>query len=304
MLWLAILAVVYLIGLFLAAYLSVHPVRIPIFVSPGAFGASQEDVKIASTPGITLSAWWIEAENAKTVLIFCHGYVMNRAELAPVAYRFWQMGVSSLLIDFRAHGNSKGGHTTLGWNERHDVKAAVAYARKRCPGAKIALVGSSMGSAASAFAVAEDPDLVDAVVLDSSYSKLSSVIGGWWNLLGGKPLKFILAPTVLVAGPLVGVNPFKIDVAEALRKSHKVPFLVMHGRRDTLSKPSEAERNLAALPPETQVVWFETSGHSEGRWLEPELYFANLLTFFKKTGVLNTEPQVQTASTPPDLVEI
>lgn len=259
------------------AWLSLHPLRTPLFISPGLLGTPQEEFELPSSDGVILKCWWVPAENAKTIAILCHGYVMNRSELSPVAYWLWKQGVSSLLFDFRAHGHSRGAASTVGFKEADDVAAAVSEARRRSPGARIVLIGSSMGSAASAFAVAQGTE-VDAIVLDSCYSLLISASFGWWRFLGGHALSFILGPTVLLAGPLAGINPFKIDVAKALR-SVKCPVLILHGRSDNLAPPAEAERNLKALGDNAEIVWFDQCGHSEFRWTQPDSYYRELRGF-------------------------
>ncbi len=268
---------VYLLILVVVAWLSLHPIRIPIFLSPGVMGAPQEDVEVGGETG--LRGWWVRAEGDGAVAVLAHGYLMNRAELAPVAYALWKRGVSSLLLDLRAHGRSGGKKSTMGLLERHDVVAGVAWARARRPGAKIILIGSSMGSAASALAMGENPGLADVLVLDSCYSRLSSAILGWWRFLGGKALMAFLAPSVVVAIPFAGIQPFRVDVAKSLQRLEGVPVLHLHGAKDDLALPGECRRNYEACPGPKALVWFEGCGHSEGRWEQPERYFAGLFGF-------------------------
>lgn len=270
-----------IVGLYLlilcgVAYFSVHPFRTPLFISPAALQAPQESLVIPSTNGIQLQSWWVEADDSRSVAILCHGYVMNRSELTPVAYWLWQRGISSLLFEFRAHGSTRGGISTIGYHEADDVLAAIEEVRRRKPGAKILLIGSSMGAAACAFAASQTR--VDGMVLDSCYSKLVSASFGWWRFLGGPLLSWVLGPTVLVAGPFVGMNPFKVDVGEAL--SHVLcPTLILHGRCDNLALPTEADRNFAMLTGEKSIVWFDNCGHSEFRWVQSGRYYQALGTF-------------------------
>lgn len=266
---------------------SIRPLRTPSISSPGAMGTPQESIVIPSTGGLNLSAWWIEAEKPKAVAVLAHGYFMSKGELAPVAFWLWQRGISCLLFDFRAHGRTRGGKCTFGHREREDLTAAVRYARERVPGAKVFVIGSSMGSVAGALAWGDDPALLDGLVLDSAYGRLSSAIMGWWRFLGGKWLAAVLSPSVLIGGPLAGVNPAKVDVAEALAKVADKPILVMHGTLDGLALPSEARRNAEVLK-NAEVVWFEGCGHSEGRWEQPEKYQDALEAYLGRIGVLET----------------
>jgi alpha-beta hydrolase superfamily lysophospholipase len=284
--WLFVAIGAYLLVICFIAWLSLHPMRTPLFLSPGVLGAPQEEFEIPSTDGVTLKCWWVQAVGARTVAVLCHGYVMNRSELTPVAYWLWKRGVTSLLFDFRAHGHSRGGVSTVGWKEGNDVAAAIREARRRVPGARILLIGSSMGSAACAFAVAGGAE-ADAIVLDSCYSLLTRASLGWWRFLGGHALSWILGPTVLFAGPLAGINPFKIDVGQALRKV-KCPVLLLHGRHDNLAQPREADRNLAALGDRGEIVWFDDCGHSEFRWAQPESYYQELQAFLIRQSLIES----------------
>ena len=291
MVWFGVALAVYLAILVVITWVSLHPPRIPVFISPGAMGAPQEEVEFESQDGTKLRGWWVEAENATAVAVLSHGYVMNRSELAPVAHMLWEQGVSCLLYDFRAHGRSGGRVTTMGHLESHDVAAAARYAKRRCQGKPLVLIGSSMGSAASAFAWANDAAIADAMVLDSCYSTLASASLGWWRFLGGNLLPIILSPTVLLAIPAIGLNPFRIDVSEAMRKLSTKPVLFLHGNKDVLALPKEAIRNHGAWGGSSCVVWFDGCGHSEGRWILPELYRESLFNFLEAEGMISKSPE-------------
>lgn len=286
MAWILGLVALYVLAMLAISWISLHPPRLPLYLSPGAFGAPQEEVAFEAG-GVPLRGWWMEsrAERPKVAVVFAHGYMMSRCELAPEAFYLWQRGAACLLLDQRRHGRSGGGKSTLGYLERHDVAAAVRFARARAPEAKILLVGSSMGAAASALAVAEDPSLVDALVLDSCYGRLSGAILGWWRFLGGKFLAALLAPTAFLAIPMAGFNPFRVDIGRHLCRLEGVPVLLFHGTKDDLALPSEARRNFEALPGPKEIVWFEGCGHSEGRWLFPDRYHEALVGFMERAGL-------------------
>lgn len=286
MIWLWAVLGLYLLLIVGVAWFSIHPPRTPVFVSPGALGASQEDASFETADGITLKAWWVGRAGSDCVAVLCHGYLMCRSELAPLAATLWKQGFSSVLLDFRAHGKSGGTRCGFGYREVQDLRAAVTFARRKQPNARIVLIGSSMGSAAAAFALSQDPHLADALVLDSCYSRLSSAVGGWWRFLGGRTLSVILWPCVWLAGPLAGLNPRRIDVAAALRGVDGNRVLLLHGTSDNLALPKDAERNAAACVPPAKIVWFADCRHSEGRWIEPERYEHAVLAFLEATKPL------------------
>lgn len=289
MIWIAIVVLVYLAVLALAVRVSLYPIRSPIFLSPGAMGSPQEEVEYPSADGTPIRGWWVRHPNPVGVAVLVHGYLMNRAELTPLAARLHGKGWACLVIDLRAHGRSGGKKSSLGVHERHDVIAAARGARVEYPEAKIVLIGSSMGAAASAFALQEDPEVADGIVLDSGFSRLADAVLGWWYFVGGKPLKALLWPTVPLAAPFVGFNPYKVDVGKALASFEK-PVLIIHGDADTLADPGQAKRNLKFAGDRGEIVWFEGCGHSEARWLFPERYYAAVEGFLAKVAGGSSRP--------------
>jgi pimeloyl-ACP methyl ester carboxylesterase len=286
MIWLFIGLGIYFALCLILTWISIKPPRTPILCSPGAFGAPQETVEIQSKGSIRLSAWWVPAKETKSVAILCHGYFLSKGELAPVAYALWREGISCLLFDFRCHGKSNGGSCSFGYRERDDVLAAVEWVRAKIPDAKIVLIGSSMGSVASAFAFAERPDQIQALVLDSAYNRLSDAVLGWWRFVGGWPLAILLSPTVLLGIPFMRLNPFQVKVSDALAKLKGKSILVMNGDKDLVAAPRQVLCNVKALGPEAEAMWFEGCGHSEGRWEQPDRYYSQLLQFLRKDGFL------------------
>jgi uncharacterized protein len=278
---LAVLLGLYLVLLVAAAYCFVYPFRTPVFISPGFLGCVQEKVEFVDAGSKKLiRGWWVPTDEPQAVLVCAHGYMMNRAELAPYAPRLQSLGLAFLFFDFPAHGSSSGRKSGFGYRERTAVKAAVDEARERYPNAKIVLVGSSMGAAACAFALGESPELADALILDSAYNRLSQAVDGWWNFIGGQKARIIMAPVVYLGIPIAGLNPLNIYVADSLRNVTK-PTLLLHGESDTLAPRGAAQQNYDALTGEKVIVWFPGRGHSEARWEDAEKYFESISTFLQ-----------------------
>jgi pimeloyl-ACP methyl ester carboxylesterase len=282
------LLALYILALLGIAWFSLHPFRTPIFLSPGAMGMPQEDVEFQTEDGVRLKGWWTYRPDSKNVAVLAHGYMMNRSELTPLAVWLAGRGYSTLVFDSRAHGKSGGRKCGLGYLERQDILAAVNFARTRCPSGRLVLVGSSMGSAAIALAAAERPGLADALILDSCFSRLPQAISGWWRFLGGRVLSFFLTPSIVLAAPMAGFNPFKVDVARALAAA-QLPVLFLHGDCDNLATPEEARRNEAALEGKGNIVWLAHCGHSEGRWEHPDLYYGSISRFLSDQAMLDCE---------------
>lgn len=285
-----IIAAYVLLGLFLL-YIGVllavlratlYPVRTPIFFSPGIMGLPQENVAFRTFDGLDLRGWWFPAEQGgNRVAILLHGYMMNRSELAPVAVPLHHAGFHCLAFDFAGHGQSPRRKTGIGYVERGDVLAAVDFVRSRLPDAEIVLIGSSMGAVAAAFAAVDSPLGVRAMVLDGAYARMSDAVTGFLEFIAGPWAKRVLGPLKYLGGPFMGIDPFRVYVPEALKKS-TIPVLLLHGDADVLAPRKDAEANLAALDDKGTLVWLPNSNHAEGRWLHPELYHRELFSFLDR----------------------
>lgn len=278
--------IIYLAVLVGVVLLSVRPVRTPLFLSPGAVGVRQEDVRFESQNG-TLRGWWLGHLFAQGVVVFAHGYLMNRSEWVGVAVAAHRAGYACLLFDFHSHGKSaSGGMVTVGPKESHDVAAAIEYARSRLPGKRITVIGSSMGAAAAVLAVADGLETADALVLDSCYTTLASAILGWWNFVGGRALMILLYPTVFVAWAITGVNPFGVNITRDLADV-EAPVLVLHGEKDKLESTAGARRNYEALSTEydSQLAIFRNANHGEAKWISSPDYEKIVIEFLDATTV-------------------
>lgn len=274
----------YVLLVFAVVLLSVRPVRTPLFFSPSSIGIPQEDVEIESQ-NAKLRGWFLPQENPKGVVVMAHGYLMNRSEWASLAAAAHRNGYAALLFDFYGHGKSgASGMTTVGPREAKDVVAAVHWARQRCPGARVAIIGSSMGAAAAALAVVEHGAEADCLILDSCYSTLATAVLGWFGFIGGTTLKVFLAPSVLAAWLVTRVNPFGVDITRALQ-SVNAPVLIVHGDGDRLEGPAGARKNFNALSADhnSQIAIFHGANHGEAKWSSSVDYEKLVIEFLDAT---------------------
>ena len=84
-----------------------------------------ESVELTSEDGLKLAGWYTPPKNG-TVILVAHGHASARPE--DIYALFASHGYGVLAWDFRAHGDSEGDFTSLGYYEVLDVKAALDYA--------------------------------------------------------------------------------------------------------------------------------------------------------------------------------
>src|ERR1700729_1614502 len=121
----------------------------------GALLLTNDGVELATR------SWPCDGE-PRAIVILVHGLssTKDHPHVVGLAERIRARSLDVLSYDARGHGES-GGLCTLGDLERHDVAAAVAYARGSHT--RVALVGASMGAVAAMAYAASDPKLAGVV---------------------------------------------------------------------------------------------------------------------------------------------
>jgi uncharacterized protein len=134
-----------------------------------------EVIELTAEDGVKLAAWYTppHAEGSGAVILVAHGYNANRPE--GIYVMFAQHGYGVLAWDFRAHGQSGGDISTLGYYEQLDVEAALDYALAQPDVEHIGAWGGSMGGATVILTAAKRRE-IEAVVSDSAYPSLEDVM--------------------------------------------------------------------------------------------------------------------------------
>jgi pimeloyl-ACP methyl ester carboxylesterase len=276
-----VLLALYALAVFAVTYVSLHPPRVPLWLSVAMLGYPEERVTFESD-GTELTGWWSDCGSGSLAIVCCHGYIMNRCELLPMMVTLADLEASWLFFDFRAHGKSHGKTCTMGRDEAKDVAAAARFVRTRRPGAKIVLFGSSMGGSAAAIALGNEPGLADALILDGAYSAMDEAGRGWWNFIGGRWLALFLAPTVWLGRLMIGFNPAKVVIADYLRRASHKPVLFLAGGDDPIVSRGGLNRNIEASGELTWVEVFDGAGHGEARFREPDRYQRAVRNFVRE----------------------
>lgn len=268
----------YAAAILVAAWLSVRPPRIPVVLSPSLLGCPEEPVLLETEDGRRVRGWWVPGGGG-VVAVCIHGYLMNRSEFVPLVPLVLEAGGSCLLIDLRGHGGSGAGPVTFGVREQEEVRCAVRHARERAPGARVVLVGSSMGAAAAALAFAEDPALADGFLADSMYASLDEAAAGWWTFFLRGRLAPLFRPVSTVGAWITRVRPREISTAAGLEAFAGKPVLLVYGEDDPLVPPLSRQRLAEAAGPAARLVVVPGGSHGDARLRAPALYRSALAGF-------------------------
>jgi uncharacterized protein len=241
-----------------------------------------ETLTLTANDGVELSALIFHHAATAPSVIVCHGHGGNKLTLLPIA-RFLVSHFNVLLLDSRGHGESGGARTTVGYEERLDVHAAVDELIGRDLG-PVGVFGVSMGAAVAILAAAED-QRIQAVVADSPFARLRWAVTSAARLRGYPPL---VAPTMAYAAccmtalrchyPMAAFDPIEVVDRIAPR-----PLLLIHGELDEMIKASDSER-LYARAGEPKELWVLTGlGHCKGMDSVCAQYEARTVSFLQRS---------------------
>ena len=239
-------------------YANTHPPRYPLHIPPSDYKAEYEDVSFTTSDGVLLKGWLIKPQHpARTspAIIICHGVGANRSDFTELAVSLSRRGYFVLTFDFRAHGESKGNRTSLGYHEQKDVAAALAFlrSRKEINPERIGIYGFSMGGATAILAAAETKGF-KAVVADSAFASLTGMartaVTGFYHL----PAFPFVQLTVLGYDLYFQTDAGKIAPEKVIANLSPVPVLVIAGDGDELI-PVENGKRLYAAAKEPKELW-------------------------------------------------
>ncbi len=262
------------------AYASLHPARCKPAGTPAAYGLHYENFTVTTGDGVRLRGWIIPG-SPRVVFVVMHGYTSCRADrrLLEIQAELARRGYTVVAFDFRGHGES-GGTTTIGPRESaYDVPAVLSMVRRRYPGARIVLLGYSMGAVAAIMAGSRaSGDIV--IVADSPYPTLDEVIPRWLKSYMGIPRAYselIGFWGSLMAGVDTRFGPILLDRIDK-------PLLVIAGDHDPLVTPAEA-RAIAAKSCCGRALIVGGAGHVESyKTLGRDRYIEEILDFVNSTG--------------------
>lgn len=249
--------------------------------SPFEVGAPAEDVAFAADDGVRLAGWWFDRPDSDTVVICCHGHRGNKADMLGIGPGLWRAGHSVFLFDFRGNGDSEDGPQSLAHHEQRDLRAAVDLVLDRRPGARLAVVGFSMGASVAILTAATDPR-IEALVLDSPFATMSDVIAASYRRYR-LPSEPILPVADLVNRLRYGYEFAAVRPIDAFPELAPRPILLLHGTADRVIPYAHALDLAAAAAPGTcELVTFEGVDHCGGYFTDRQGYIDRVAAFLAR----------------------
>jgi alpha-beta hydrolase superfamily lysophospholipase len=237
-------------------------------------------VVLESDSGVTLRGWLARGRPGGGAVLLLHGVGSTRLSMVARARFLRAAGYTVLLPDLRAHGESEGGRTTFGAAESRDARAALALLRARAPGERVAVIGVSMGGAASL--LGDAPLVVDAMVLESVYPTIDEAVvdraRAWLGPFGAP-----LAPAFVrwYLPRATGVRASDLRPIDRIGRLTS-PVLLLAGTADRYTRIAESRR-LFARAPEPKELWeVEGATHEDLHAFAPAEYERRILAFLAR----------------------
>lgn len=254
----------------------IHPDRIPLAPgeNPAREGIAYSDVRLTTSDGVELAAWYTPPQNG-VVVLSAHGFPGHR--VAGVHALFARHGYGVLSWDMRAQGESGGATCTMGFNEVYDAQAALEYALAQ-PGVEhVYAYGQSMGAVTVIRAAAVEPR-IEAVVADSAFYNLRAMSQNVMDIPLAGPL------TIFFAELEAGIDTNQVSAVAVIGQLAPRPVFIIQGDADELI-PLDSGRRLFDAAGEPRQLWLAPGAPHVGVMsLFPEEYERRVIAFFDQAG--------------------
>ena len=229
-----------------------------IGATPARIGLTYESVQLETTDGLTLSGWFVPAEQARGVLLFFHGNAGNISHRLDSIAAFHRLGLSALIVDYRGYGQSEGKPTEAG--TYLDAEAAWHYLveDRHIPPQNIVIFGRSLGGAVAAKLAQTHPPA--ALILESTFTSVPDIAAQSYPFLPVRPLARIHYNTL---ERLPGIE---------------CPILIVHSPDDRVIPFSHGQQLFAGAKEPKEFLEIN-GGHNDGFMVSATRYEATLGDF-------------------------
>jgi uncharacterized protein len=243
-------------------------------------GVPWEDVRIPTErEDRALDGWWFPRPETEQAIIGLTGFRGAKSELIGIGSALWRAGFNVLLFDYHGHGAGRGAPVTLAYRELRDVYAALDYTLERVPGARVGVIGFSMGAALAILSTASRPE-IRAVVADSPFATHADVVSH--NIartirLPGEP--FLLTADYFLARR-AGYRSRDVAPLRVVGQIAPRPLLLIHGTADEMIPASHTQRLYDAAGSPKELWLAEGAGHCGAYFLDRPSYCQRVASFF------------------------
>ncbi len=163
-----------------------------VVITPGDMGLDFEDLRLASTNGATIHAWYTPCKEARGTVIFSHGNAGTISGRVDLVRDFHHLRLNSLFYDYQGFGKSEGSPSEA--RPYDDAAAAwqfVVDTKKETP-ARILIWGRSLGGGVAVELATRHcaaGQRVAGLIAESTFASLADVAGRHYPFL---PVRLLL----------------------------------------------------------------------------------------------------------------
>ena len=237
-----------------------------------------QTVILKTNDGLKLEAWYIPVDSARGTVCLFHGHGGTKSGVYVESEAFRKMGYNTLLLDFRAHGNSEGNTCTIGYDESEDVKLAYDFIKNKGE-QHIILWGISMGAAAVSKSISDFDITPSKVILEMPFGSIVKAGEGRIKMmhLPPEPLATLLT---FWGGVEHGFWAFNMKPTAYVKKI-KCPVLLQWGLNDPRVSREEIDAIYNNIPSAKKLVVYQSCGHESLCKVETEKWKTEVSNFLK-----------------------
>lgn len=228
--------------------------------TPESVGLAYESVSILTDDGVTLDGWYVPVPRARGVVVFFHGNAGNISHRLDSLQIFHDLGLATLIFDYRGYGRSTGTPSEQGTYRDADAVWRYVTEQRHTPAQEIVLFGRSLGAAIAVYVAARHAP--KALILESAFRSIPD-----------------LAAEVYPFLPARWLARFRYS-AEAHLRAVACPVLVVHSREDEIIPFAHGQRLFAVANEPKQLLEIR-GGHNEGFAVSGRTYVEGLDAFLQ-----------------------
>jgi uncharacterized protein len=278
--------VVLCVVLYRRLFLPPAPARLDDFAfTPFEFQSDYEELDLTAADGVSFGAWFFRQPGTPQVIVISPGHKGRRDDNLGIAVALWRKGFNVISYSYRGMTGSDPALVTMGVREVQELESTIGFARTRVKGARIGLLGYSMGAAVSMLGAAGDPDIL-ALVLDSPFSDARRVIAENVRHVVHVPGRPVVAGAEAWLRLRQGVSLRDASPRSILSGLEPRPLFFIHGGADEITSVRHSRLLYDAYRGPREIWVVQGAPHAGAYRADRALYVERVAGFFvRKLGL-------------------
>jgi dipeptidyl aminopeptidase/acylaminoacyl peptidase len=257
--------------------------------TPWEFQADYEEVELVTADGVHFGAWLFRQPGSPQTVIVSPGHKGQRQSMLGVCVALWRKGFNVVTYSYRGMPGSDRRRVTMGIDEVNELQAVLAFARQRVRGARIGLLGYSMGAVVSLLGGAGEPS-IEAFVLDSPFSDLRRLLNENIGRLIHLPGNLLIGPVDLWFRLRSGKSMAESSPISILSALEPRPLFFIHGGADPVTGVHHSRLLYDQYRGPREIWIVQGAPHTGAYFADRELYVERIAAFFgRHLGLSRTQ---------------